>query len=69
MYLWSTDDQIFPHSSDSTSVGEYFIFEISPNKTLAAFAIGMDRQPQFLTFILVVHSWSLMWSCTLLGSF
>ena len=38
MHLWSTNDQILSHSSDLTSVGEYFILEISPNKTLAAFA-------------------------------
>ena len=38
MHLWSTNDQVLPHSSDLASVGEYFILEISPNKTLAAFA-------------------------------
>ena len=38
MRVWSTNDQILPHSSDSNSLGKYFILEISPNRTLAAFA-------------------------------
>ena len=43
IHLWSTNDQILSHSSNSTRIGEYFTLEISPNKTLAAFA-HQDRQ-------------------------
>ena len=38
MHLWSTNDQILPHLSNSNPETGHFILEISPNKTLAAFA-------------------------------